>query len=360
MAEGGFLKLVTGSIGESAEALQGAVQKVVGADSKRQTSQKRGDQQRFKYTYRKYPLTLGENTRHPYYVTFFFNIREQSKYITRKNGSIGSVAQVNGREIHSTFTINQKSQQSLLERTIKYGEKDKETIGFGRMTKRTTTAVRLYMPDTLSWGYQNHFRDVILSGHPIGQVLGVASGAAKGYSALVDLVTGGGNPGALSSMDTTEAKALTAEFVGRTVLGDENLALRTLGYAMNPQIDVIYDTPQLRTFNFEFLFAPRSEKEALEVQEIINLFKFHASPELLKNGGTFGRYFVPPSDFDIEFSVDSMGKISSCVLEDLTIDYAPAGAAFYAKNNTPVHTRLTLRFKELEFITKDLIQNEGY
>lgn len=356
----GIIKSVMSSVSEGADALQGAVQKVVGTDSKRQTSQKRGDQHRFKYNYRKYPLTLGESTRHPYYVTFFFNIREQSKYTTRKKGGIGSLAQVNGRDVHSTFTINQKSQPSLLERTVKYGEKDKESIGFGRMTKRTSTAVRLYMPDTLSWGYQNSFRDVSLSGHPIGIGLGFAAGAAKGYQSLVELIKNGGEPGSLASADTTEAKALASEFVGRTILGDENLALRTLGYAMNPQIDVIYDTPHLRTFNFEFIFAPRSEKEALEVQEIINLFKFHASPELLKNGGTFGRYFVPPSDFDIEFSVDSMGKISSCVLEDLNIDYAPAGAAFYTKNGIPVHTRLTLRFKELEFITKDLIQNEGY
>jgi len=54
-----------------------------------------------------------------------------------------------------------------------------------------------------------------------------------------------------------------------------------------------------------------------------------------------------------------MGKISTCVLESATIDYGATGSAFY-KDGTPVHTRLNLRFKELEYITKDLIRDRGY
>lgn len=358
------------SIDSAADALSGTTQKLAGAvqtvvtqatkiDTPQQTAKKLGDQRRFKYTYITYPSKLGEPTRHPYFVTFFFNIRDQSKYSTTKKGAIGSTAQINGSSVHSTVAINQASRESILGRSLKYGDKDKDTIGFGRMTKRTTTAVRLYMPDTLSWGYQNHFREVSLSGHPVGIAAGAASVTAKGFKSIKEFIKGGGEPGSLSSMDTTEAKAAAAEAAGRLFLGDENFALRTLGYAMNPQIDVIYDTPQLRTFTFEFFFAPRSAAESRTVQEIIQLFKFHSAPELLQGGGVFGRYFVPPSDFDIEFSVPSMGKISTCVLEDITIDYAPTGAAFYS-NDTPVHTRVTLRFKELEFITKELIKDGGY
>jgi hypothetical protein len=41
------------------------------------------------------------------------------------------------------------------------------------------------------------------------------------------------------------------------------------------------------------------------------------------------------------------------------VDYAPSGAAFY-DDNQPMYTRMTLQFKELEFITKNLIEEKGY
>jgi hypothetical protein len=47
------------------------------------------------------------------------------------------------------------------------------------------------------------------------------------------------------------------------------------------------------------------------------------------------------------------------VLENIAVDYAPSGAHFYSSDH-PILTRLTLRFKELEFITKELIQQRGY
>jgi hypothetical protein len=50
-----------------------------------------------------------------------------------------------------------------------------------------------------------------------------------------------------------------------------------------------------------------------------------------------------------------MGRISTCVLQNITVDYAPSGAAFY-NDDSPVNTRMTLQFKELEFITKHLVE----
>jgi len=96
----------------------------------------------------------------------------------------------------------------------------------------------------------------------------------------------------------------------------------------------------------------------LKVEEIIMTFKKAAAPELLGKGIGVGRYFVPPSEFDIEFSVSTMGRISSCVLQTMNIDYAPNGVSFY-KDDQPTYTHLTLQFKELEFITKEHI-SQGF
>lgn len=343
---------VTGAVDfadRQSKKLIGSIQETITPDTPEQGALKRKSQRNYKYNYIKYPSNLGEETRHPYYITFFINIQDLSKF--KKDSKGKSVVAVNGKNqpIQSTVAIHQQGRPGL-QKNFKG-----TNIGFGRKTSRTKTAIRLYMPDTLSWSYQNQYRDVSLSGHPLGK----AAGLLAGGTSLIKSVMEGGLEGGLANITSNEKRGIAGEFGLGTVLGDAQQGLAAVGLALNPQIDVIYETPELRRFNFEFAFAPRSPSEGRSVQEIIKTFKFHSAPEILSNGGAFGRYFVPPSDFDIEFSVNSMGKISTCVLENVTVDYGPTGSAFYP-DGSPVHARLTLQFRELEYITKDLIQEEGY
>jgi hypothetical protein len=353
--QGGFF----GKIGEAVSGavdfadkqgrkLVGSIQETITPDTPEQGALKRNAQKNYQYEFINYPSNLGD-VRHPYYITFFINIQDLSKF--RKDSSGKSIVAVNAKNqpIQSTVAINQQGRPGL-QKNFKG-----TNIGFGRKTSRTKTAIRLYMPDTLSWSYQNQFRDVSLSGHVLGKALGLASGGGS----LIKSVMEGGLQGGLANLKSNETRGLAGEFGLGTLLGDTGQGLAAVGLALNPQIDVIYETPELRRFNFEFAFAPRSASEGRVVQKIIKSFKFHSAPEILSNGGQFGRYFVPPSDFDIEFSVNSMGKISTCVLENVTVDYGPTGSAFYP-DGTPVHARLTLQFRELEFITKDLIEERGY
>jgi hypothetical protein len=119
------------------------------------------------------------------------------------------------------------------------------------------------------------------------------------------------------------------------------------------------------------MMYPRSSKEALEVQRILNRLRFHQAPEILKEGaGGFGSFFlVPPSEFDIEFYYNgrinpNIPKISTCVLTSIDTDYAPNGWAAYevpsdrgnsvlGKTGMPVGIRLSLNFQETEILTKD-------
>lgn len=336
---------------QAGEELVGAVQNTFGAENQQQGIQKRKDQRNYNYTYIKYPATLGQDTRHPYFITFYINIQDLSKYVNNKKGKTNLALNDKGQKIHSTVAINQRAQPSYARNADVNGTE----IGFARKTSRTKTGIRLYMPDTLSWSYQNEFRGVSLSGNQLAK-LGAIGEAA--YATTEAFMKGGPVKG-LSALLSGQNRGLAAEIGGGALLGDEGLALSAVGMALNPQMDVIYETPTLRSFNFEFNFAPRTPEEGRLVQQIIKTFKFHSAPEILSDGGIFGRYFVPPSEFDIEFSVNSMGKISTCVLESITVDYGPTGAAFYA-DNTPVHTKLMLQFKELEYITKELIQEQGY
>ena len=110
---------------------------------------------------------------------------------------------------------------------------------------------------------------------------------------------------------------------------------------------------------------PRTSREAQEVQNILQKLRFHQAPELVK--GTGGYFMYPPSEFDISFYYNgqvnpNLPKIGTCVLTNIDVDYAPNGWHAYempdslrpekGKTGMPVAIRLSLSFKETEYLVK--------
>jgi len=117
----------------------------------------------------------------------------------------------------------------------------------------------------------------------------------------------------------------------------------------------------MRTFQFDFLFSPHDSEESRNILKIIETFKFHQAPEL--NAGSMGRYFVPPSEFDIDFLFDgkknkNIHQIGTCVLQNMNVDYAPNGWSTFS-DGMPTQIRMTLQFMETEIVTKQRVM-EGY
>src|SRR5574337_117711 len=164
------------------EDLSGAIQDTFTGESPEQGALKRDAQRNYKYNYIKYPATLGQDTRHPYYVTFYINIQDLSKYTKDKKGRTNFALTDKGQKIHSTVAINDRERPSTA-RNFK-----DSNFGFARKTSRTRTGIRLYMPDTLSWNYTNQFNDVSLSGIPLAKTAAIEVG---GISASVEISKSG-------------------------------------------------------------------------------------------------------------------------------------------------------------------------
>ena len=100
------------------------------------------------------------------------------------------------------------------------------------------------------------------------------------------------------------------------------------------------------------------------MQAIIARFNFHQVPEIKK--GTAGYFLVPPSEFDIDFYYNgkinrNIPEITTCVLESVSVDYAPNGFQAFEVDDTgvmvggtgmPVGIRMDLAFKETAIMTK--------
>jgi hypothetical protein len=231
--------------------------------------------------------------------------------------------------------------------------------GFLRTIERTTDSVVLYMPDTLNFTYSQVYDDLKVGAGP------VAGGLAAGISVYDQMRKSGMSvdKNVLSPFVLSAIEAAT-----RGTLGDLGRAgvFAINQMVRNPMLELIYSQPQLRTFQFDFKFYPRDEKEALEVQNIIERLRFHQAPEV--KSGTTGYFLIPPSEFDIKFYYNgninpNIDKVSTCVLEQINVNYAPQGFTAYESANElrpglgrtgmPVSIDMTLMFKETQIMTKD-------
>lgn len=233
---------------------------------------------------------------------------------------------------------------------------------FLRTTKRTKDSIALYMPDTLAFTDTQSFNQLQMGGENAA-FFGAAGSIVKD---------------SLSS-DKFDAQKLgknLTPFIAQKILGGLGSAFSSpnsaqaifagvIGGVQNPQLELLYGSPDFRTFQFQFMFYPRSEREALDVQKIIQRLKFHQAPEIMT--GTAGYFMVPPSEFDIEFHYNgeinpNIPPISTCALTSMSVDYAPNGFRAYevpgengpglGKTGMPVAIRLDLTFRELEIMTK--------
>jgi hypothetical protein len=138
--------------------------------------------------------------------------------------------------------------------------------------------------------------------------------------------------------------------------------LTAMGYALNPQFEMLYQGTNMREFQFEFNMTPRSREEAEIIRKICHKFKYHASPAYVSGQG---RYIVPPSYFDITFKFNGsdsewLPQISTCVLKSVNIDYG-GGLDQWATHadGSPIQTKIVLIFTELEMMHKSL-RKKGY
>lgn len=236
---------------------------------------------------------------------------------------------------------------------FKSGVKNINGVNFVRTIKRTTDSITLYMPNTLNFQYNQSYEDLNL---PILGMLGAGT-------ALYDQLKQGNMEAAGKNIIPFLASGLGQGF------GQYGRALTAAGFGVveNPMIELLYSRPNLRNFQFDFMLYPRDEKEALEVQKILERLRFHQAPEIKTNTG--GYFLIPPSEFDIKFYYNgqinpNIDPISTCVLEQIVVNYSPQGrfAAYESVNQgkptlgstgMPVVIQLTLMFKETQIMTKD-------
>ena len=219
-----------------------------------------------------------------------------------------------------------------------------------RNIEQLRLGIALFMPDGINTSYDNEYEALSVTG-----TLGAVGFGAQALAA---------KNGAVDETNAFIAEAASS-ILGR-IAGNEDLTklgvFATTGRVINPQLEMLYTSPVLRKFTFDFRMIPRNEAESASIYNIISRLKYFASPTIPDN--STGRYFIPPAQFEIEF-YDGKNNLNTflfrtkkCVLSGINVDYSPNGFSTF-RNGAPVETRLQLTFQETVIIDRNAV-NEGY
>ena len=329
-----------------------------------------------------YPSDVTNNYQNGHYMLFYVNVQNKTKYTYKTDKVIQIPKQ--GDKGKSPAEINRKTKEELKRGVYEgadaagagEGVSAQETSGGGGQTsslsrnkgvqsnfnntRRIMDSVAMYLPPNVEDTTTATYNDSKTGVAGFLAASGV-NAADKDASAIAASLVAGAQ-GILGDMAAKSA-GVVAELAGAE--GGEQLAKKAFGVADNPYMEVLFDSMGLRTFTYNFNMAPRNEEETIEIQKIIQLFRFHMAPELRPG---INRYLGLPSQFDIHYMFLSKdgstsensfyNKISTCVLQDCKVNYTPNGVKSF-EDGSPTAMTMALTFKEIELMTKDKIA-EGF
>ena len=160
--------------------------------------------------------------------------------------------------------------------------------------------------------------------------------------------------------DPTAGPFIKAYFAGQAV-GVNNTTARATGTVINPNLELLFSGPRLRTFNFNFTFTPRSNKEAREVKKIIKTFKRNMAPQRSSSS----LFLKTPRIFQLEYIYNDtdrqhpfLNKFKPCAMTNFSVNYTPDGSYMtYGDDGSLTSYAVTMAFGELEPIYADEIDS---
>ena len=227
-------------------------------------------------------------------------------------------------------------------------------------TKRSIGSVILPVPNAVSdsnsasWGEDKMNAGQIMASDIAMKAIG------GGMESGMDAVSKGIDAGKIAGGDEVK-DALKQYFVGQAT-GVKGILARTEGKIINPNMELVFNSPQLRDFSFTWKMSPRSEAESIVIKKIIRMFKQSMSVKR-----TPAQLFLrAPNTYKLQFihaatrkEHDFLPLVKECAMTGFTVNYTPDGNYATYRNSAMVAVELSMTFKELEPIFNDDYKNDG-
>lgn len=221
----------------------------------------------------------------------------------------------------------------------------------------------LYMPEsasnpsTVSWGQEK-----------FGVIGNGISSIAQGYKAGGFEGAGNAVPGAIGNvMDQGVYRALgsigstLANMLGGNVTA-EGLIGEVSGKIPNPYLTMVFQGVDFRSFAFTFKFTPYNEQDCEVIDRIVKTFRQASLPSRGTEGGTAMLGY--PQEVEIQYNWRNnknkwLPRFKRCVITAMDTDYTGNGMFSVMRNGFPTTVTVSLKFTELNIVTREEIEQGG-
>ena len=139
----------------------------------------------------------------------------------------------------------------------------------------------------------------------------------------------------------------------------------TKGIVMNPNAELLYDSPDLRDISMVFKMVPQSDTEAKDIRTIVEAFRIASLPQYGARGRISGdadyqnigasNFITVPDLCKFTFMVGAksntwIAQYKPCGITQVQVNYTPDGTYAAHTDGSPVATELTIKFTETKLI----------
>lgn len=204
----------------------------------------------------------------------------------------------------------------------------------------------------------------------IGKIAaGKATGAFTGFDAtqLIQLMSMASQAGGLNALQNQavaeQLKSVLTSYAAKQMgfeVPPETILGRGLGIVPNSNLELLFNSPTLRDFNFGYKLTPRSQNEARNVRRIVRFFKQGMAVRKLNaaSGAGAGSLFLgTPNIFKLTYksnggSIKGLNRIKLCALTGFSVNYTPESQwSSYVDDQAPgqpISITMGMTFTEIE------------
>ena len=234
--------------------------------------------------------------------------------------------------------------------------------------------ILMYMPQDIQDGFSAKWE-----GKKFGQITtGII--AAAGQEGNINKLKKAGDTldGALEK-SMVEAAASIVSGLANKITGDTisagDLFGGISGVVRNPNVEVLFQNMELRTFDLTFKMAPFDDQDALRIESIINIFKKAMLPQYTlgkdvsvfnqKNNALQAGFIQVPKVCAVNFMRGSsrnrfLPRYKMCAITDVNVNYTPDNVYATIDRNMPVATELKISFMETKLVFSEDVKERGF
>lgn len=125
------------------------------------------------------------------------------------------------------------------------------------------------------------------------------------------------------------------------------------GIIRNPHITTIFNGVRLKSFAFTWKLAPRSQQEAIKLEEMLTHIKAYMHPKIIGAGFALEFPYLATVDFVAGDSKTVLPNVKSSFITRLDVNSSSSGTPAFFKDGRPVTVEIAMGFQEINIQTRD-------